>query len=103
MARLTVTVSRLRGLVTVTLDGELDRANANDVAAALRAAQRLATHTVVIDAQGITFVDVAGRRALDPAGHDHDAPQVILLSSPAILRFDRHAAHSTIRLQPHAA
>ena len=92
MARLTVTVTRSRGLVTVTLDGELDRANAPNVVDALQAARRLAMHTVVVDAQGITFVDVAGRRALDT--HGLDGPHVILLASPAIIRLDRTTAHS---------
>lgn len=99
MPRLTVTVTRSRGLVTVTLDGELDRFNAADVADALDAAARLAHHTVVVDAQGVTFVDAAGRRALEqpPGARPVD---VIVLPSLAIRRFDSSSAHAR---QPHAA
>jgi anti-anti-sigma factor len=89
MGRLAVIISRSQGLVTVTMDGELDRANAPEVVAALRAARRLATHTVVLDAQGITFIDAAGRRALDAPTHNPARPQLILLASPAIRRFDQ--------------
>ena len=93
MRHLAVTVSRSRGLVTVTLDGELDRTNATDVRAAVRAAGRLATHTVVLDAQGVTFVDAVGRRALDLV-RDAPGPQVILLASNAVRSFDRNVAHT---------
>ena len=93
MGHLTVIVSRSHGLVTVTLDGELDRSNAPHVRDAVRAARRLATHTVVLDAEGVTFVDAAGRRALDAHAPE---PQVILLASNAIRSFDRSVAHTSI-------
>ena len=99
MARLSVNITRRQGLVTVTVDGEIDRGNADDVTRSLDAAARLAIHTVVVDAQGVTFVDVAGRRALElpPRGR---AVSVILLPSLAIRRFDDRTSHA---LEPHAA
>jgi len=99
MPRLTVNITRRQGLVTVTIDGELDRSNADDVTLALAAAARLAHHTVVIDAQGVTFLDAAGRRALD-APPDARPVSVILLPSLAIRRFDGRSSHA---LRPHAA
>ena len=102
MARLTVTVSRSRGLVTVTLDGELDRATAIDATDALRAAHRLATHTVVIDAQGITFIDAEGRRSLSTSP-GQDRVKVLLLPSHAIRLFDRSVVRSTVESRPDAA
>ena len=102
MRHLIVTVNCSRGLVTVTFDGELDRSNAGEVRAALRAARRLATHTVVLDAQGITFVDAAGRRALQMSSRPGEV-EVLLLTSHAIRQFDRRLARSSAAAHSDAA
>jgi len=99
MARLSVNITRRQGLVTVTIDGEIDRGNADDVTRSLDAAARLAIHTVVVDAQGVTFLDAAGRRALELPPRARPV-SIILLPSPAIRRFDGRSSHA---LQPHAA
>jgi len=99
MPRLTVNIARRRGLVTVTIDGEIDRGNADDVTRSLDAACRLAHETVVVDAQGVTFVDAAGRRALQPPPPTRRV-SMILLPSLAIRRFD---GRSSDALHPHAA
>lgn len=95
MKQLAVTITRQHGLSTVTLDGELDASNAAVAAEAIHAAIRLAAHTVVVDALGITFIDAAGRRALDClAAATAVGKHPLLLTSTAIQRFDRRLVAS---------
>jgi anti-anti-sigma factor len=53
---------------TVVLAGELDMASAPALAAALRDARRpLAAPRLVLDLSGVTFMDIAGLRAIEGA------------------------------------
>lgn len=99
---LAIRVVRSRGLVTVTVDGELDAGAVPQLTAAVRAACRLARHTVVVDALGLTFVDVAGRRALRSAQRDSDdGIKVMMITGLVVKRLDERLAHSE-RYEPAA-
>jgi 4-aminobutyrate aminotransferase-like enzyme len=73
----------------VTVDGELDASNADAAAEAIRAAIRLAGHTIVVDALGVTFIDAAGRRAMDcQSAATAAGVRPLLLASTCIQQFD---------------
>lgn len=99
MESLAIVVNRSRGLVTVTLDGEVDAANAGSVARAVSAGVRMAEHTVIVDALGVTFVDVAGRRVLEfdsAAVASRAGVELVLVRSAAMRQLDRHLDHSLL-------
>lgn len=61
---LRATVSRADGTVTVRFEGELDMTAADAAAAVLREAGAGAPRAVVVDLQGLTFMDSTGVRLL---------------------------------------
>jgi len=103
MRNLAIHVERRCGLVTVTLDGEVDAASASSLANALCAAMRLGEHTVVVDALGVTFIDVAGRRAIERDGAlaaSREGVRYVLLASDAMRRLDRLLDHQATAPAP---
>ena len=73
-------VSECSGCVIVALHGELDIADAADVAAALAAAAAGRTE-IVVDLAGLTFIDCSGVRSLAQARARHEGG-VMLLAAP---------------------
>jgi anti-anti-sigma factor len=89
---LAVSVCRSEGVVTVEMDGELDRSTGDRLCVAVAMARRMARHTVVVDTAGLDFVDVSGYRSLvaacrDPLTGPH--PTLVLVKGTAVRRLER--------------
>ena len=80
MFNVSLIVGECSGCVVVALHGELDIADAADVAAALAAASAGRT-AIVVDLAGLTFIDCSGVRALAGTRARH-AGGVMLLAAP---------------------
>ena len=82
-------------VVTVELTGELDRGTSRRLCAAVAMARRIAARTIIVDASGLTFVDVGGYRTLAlVCGHpQRKRPlNVVLVPGEAIGRLQRMLA-----------
>ena len=77
--------------VTLVLAGELDRANAARVSSAVEWIRRRHQGTIVLDLHSLTFVDLAGHRAIRRAACGPDGapdPRVLRVVGPAVARFE---------------
>ena len=80
MFNVSLVVRECSGCVVIGLHGELDIADAADVAAALAAAAAGRTE-IVVDLAGLMFIDCSGVRALARARARHEGG-VMLLAAP---------------------
>jgi ABC-type transporter Mla MlaB component len=82
-------------VVTLELTGELDRGTSRRLCAAVAMARRIASRTIIIDASGLTFVDLGGYRTLAlVCGHPHRKRplNVVLVPGRAVGRLQRMLA-----------
>jgi hypothetical protein len=77
--------------MTVSLAGELDTSASALVDGMVAEARARSRGTVVVDASRLTFVDLAGRRALARAAA---VPGVVMVAGPAVRRLDDYVARS---------
>jgi anti-sigma B factor antagonist len=77
MFNVSLIVGECAGCAVVALHGELDIADATDVAAALAAAEAGRTG-IVVDLAGLTFIDCSGVRALAQARARHGGGAMLL-------------------------
>lgn len=91
----TIRTARLGGLVSVTVDGELDLFTASSLIEAVAVALKLTDLLVVLDTTELTFIDVTGRRALQRATTAAHARGVglVVVPGPALRHFDDRVTH----------
>lgn len=92
-----VTTQQDGDTVVVTLVGELDMHSAGDLATAVASALDLSPGAIDVDAQGLTFTDSAGLRALLVAREDAEARGVQLRLTRVSETLDRLLAMTGLR------
>jgi ABC-type transporter Mla MlaB component len=91
---LQVRVVRASGVIVVDVHGELDAETAAAVENAVEGAALFDADVIIVDTSALTFVDSAGRRALNHACRRAEA---IFVPGPVIERFDRLLGRALLR------
>ena len=89
-----VRVTRASGVIVLDVHGELDAGTAVAVEDAAEGAALFNADVVIVDTSALTFVDSAGRRAIDHACRRADA---IFVPGRVVERFDRLVARALLR------
>lgn len=100
---LQMSVRQLRGAVELRLDGDLDRASAPQLLAAMRWIRRRTRRVVVIDTRGLDFVDLLGYRAFNACLEDLSGkrdPSVVYLVGDALAHVRKAFTAMTNRASP---